>query len=92
MLMEKKGAGEVIVQSIDKDGTMDGYDIDLIRAISERVSIPVVALGGAGNLSHLKDAYLAGRATGLGAGSMFVFQGRKKGVLINYPEKSERSF
>jgi cyclase len=92
MLMEKKGAGEVIVQSIDKDGAMDGYDIDLIRTISEQVSIPVVALGGAGNLSHLKDAYLAGRATGLGAGSIFVFQGRKKGVLINYPEKSERPF
>lgn len=92
MLMEKKGAGEVIVQSIDNDGAMDGYDIDLIRTISERVSIPVVALGGAGNLSHLKDAYLAGRATGLGAGSIFVFQGRKKGVLINYPEKSERPF
>jgi cyclase len=92
MLMEKKGAGEVIVQSIDKDGAMDGYDIDLIRTISEQVSIPVVALGGAGNLSHLKDAYLAGRATGLAAGSIFVFQGRKKGVLINYPEKSERPF
>jgi cyclase len=71
---------------------MEGYDIDLIRAISERVSIPVVALGGAGNLSHLKDAYLAGGASGLGAGSMFVFHGRKKGVLINYPERSERPF
>ena len=92
MLMEEKGAGEVIVQSIDKDGAMDGYDLDLIRSVSDRVSIPVVALGGAGNLSHLKDAYLTGRATGLGAGSMFVFHGRKKGVLISYPEKSERAF
>ena len=92
MLIEEKGAGEVIVQSIDKDGSMDGYDIDLIRAISERVAIPVVALGGAGNLSHLKDAYLAGRATGLGAGSIFVFHGRRKGVLINYPEQTERPF
>jgi imidazole glycerol-phosphate synthase subunit HisF len=92
MLMEEKGAGEVIVQAIDADGGMDGYDIDLIRSVSERVSIPVVALGGAGNLSHLKDAYEAGRATGLGAGSIFVFHGRKKGVLINYPERSERPF
>ena len=90
MLMEEKGAGEVIVQSIDKDGTMDGYDIDLIRTISERVSIPVVALGGAGKLSHLKDAYRDGGASGLAAGSIFVFHGRKQGVLINYPEKSER--
>jgi cyclase len=90
MLMEAKGAGEVIVQSIDKDGTMDGYDIDLIHAISERVSIPVVGLGGAGNLSHLKDVYHAGGASGLAAGSIFVFHGRKRGVLINYPEKSER--
>jgi cyclase len=92
MLMEEKGAGEVIVQSIDRDGGMDGYDIDLIRSVSERVSIPVVALGGAGNLSHLKDAYVAGRASGLGAGSIFVFHGGRKGVLINYPEKSERPF
>src|SRR5690242_2706479 len=67
MLMEEKGAGELIVQSIDRDGAMDGYDIDLIRAISERVSIPVVALGGAGNLSHLREAYVSGHATGLGA-------------------------
>jgi cyclase len=90
MLMQEKGAGEVIVQSIDRDGAMVGYDIDLIRTISERVSIPVVALGGAGNLSHLKDAYLTGRATALGAGSLFVFHGRRKGVLINYPDKLER--
>jgi cyclase len=91
-LMEAKGAGEVIVQSIDRDGTMEGYDIDLIRAISERVSIPVVAVGGAGKISDMRDAYVAGRASGLGAGSMFVFHGRKKGVLINYPERSERLF
>jgi cyclase len=92
MLMEEKGAGEIIVQSIDRDGMMDGYDVDLIRCISERVAIPVIALGGAGNLLHLKDAYLVGRATALGAGSMFVFHGRKKGVLISYPAKAERPF
>lgn len=88
-LMEKKGAGEIIVQSIEKDGTMGGYDISLIKAISEVVSIPVVALGGAGNLDHMEQAYRQGYASGLAAGSMFVYHGPRKGVLINYPQKSE---
>lgn len=88
-LMEQKGAGEIIVQSIEQDGMMNGYDVELIKSISESVSIPVIALGGAGNLSHLKQAYSEGHANGLAAGSMFVYHGPRKGVLINYPEKSE---
>lgn len=91
-LMEEKGAGEIIIQSIEKDGSMSGYDIELIKKVSEAVTIPVVALGGAGNLQHLKEAYLKGYANGLAAGSMFVYQGSKHGVLINYPEKSEINF
>lgn len=88
-MMEEMGAGELIIQSIEKDGTMTGYDIDLIKSISEAVSIPVVALGGAGNLSDLKKAWKEGFANGLAAGSMFVYTGTKRGVLINYPEKGE---
>lgn len=89
MLMQEKGAGEIIIQSIENDGLMTGYDIELIRKISENVSIPVVALGGAGNIQHLERAYKEGFANGLAAGSMFVYQGKNKGVLINYPEKAE---
>lgn len=89
LLMEEKGAGEIIIQSFDKDGTMDGYDINIIRTISEKISIPVVALGGAGNLDDLKEGYLNGNASGLAAGSMFVFHGPRKGVLINYPTREE---
>lgn len=91
-LMEKNGAGELIIQSIDKDGTMDGYDIDLIKSVSMSVGIPVVALGGAGENEHLKEAYRSGHANGLAAGSMFVYQGKKRGVLINYPDKKELTF
>lgn len=83
-LMQEKGAGELIIQSIEKDGTMSGYDIDLIKSISEAVTIPVVALGGAANTSDLKRAFTEAYANGLAAGSMFVYQGTRKGVLINY--------
>ncbi|MBA3706420.1 MAG: imidazole glycerol phosphate synthase subunit HisF [Bacteroidetes bacterium] len=91
-LMEEKGAGEIIIQSVERDGMMNGYDINLIKNISKAVKIPVVALGGAGNLNHLKEAYTEGYANGLAAGSMFVYQGAKHGVLINYPEKKEMEF
>ena len=88
-LMEQKGVGELIVQSIDRDGMMNGYDLDLIRRISESVTIPVVALGGAGSLADMHDAYKQSYANGLAAGSMFVYHGARKGVLINYPDKNE---
>jgi cyclase len=90
-LIEAKGAGEIIIQSIDRDGTMNGYDIPLIRKLSKAVSIPVIALGGAGNLEHLKQAYREGFANGLAAGSIFVYHGARNGILINYPEKEEIS-
>jgi cyclase len=91
-LMEDKGAGELIVQSIEKDGMMEGYDIDLIRSISQAVSIPVVALGGAGRNEDLVAGYRDGFANGLAAGSLFVYHDRQRGVLINYPEKRDVSF
>ncbi len=89
-LMEEKGVGELIVQSITQDGTMSGYNIKLLQRITEQVSIPVTALGGAGNLFHLKEAYLSANVTGLAAGSLFVFHGQHKGVLINYPNHEEK--
>lgn len=87
--IEEKGAGEIIIQSIERDGTMQGYDIALIRKISKAVKIPVIALGGAGNIQHLKQAYIEAYANGLAAGSMFVYHGTRNGILINYPEREE---
>jgi cyclase len=86
--MEKQGAGEIFVNSIDRDGTMQGYDLDLIKRIAEAVSVPVVACGGAGNVQHLAEAVKAG-ASAAAAGSMFVFQGPLRGVLISYPSQEE---
>ena len=91
-LMEKNGAGELIIQSIEKDGTMEGYDIELTKYISTSVSVPVVALGGAGTEKDLIEAYRDGHANALAAGSLFVYQGKKRGVLINYPDKHELIF
>ncbi len=89
--MEKKGAGEIIIQSIDKDGTMEGYDLTLISEISNAVTIPVVALGGAGTFEDLKTAKVVGNASAMAAGSLFIFQSKKRGVLVNYPDKTEIS-
>lgn len=88
-LMEDKAAGELIIQSIDRDGTMNGYDIEILKKISDSVSIPVVALGGAGSLHDMKKVYEEGGGNSMAAGSMFVYYGIYKGVLINYPSKRE---
>lgn len=87
--MEKMGAGEIFVNSIDCDGTMQGYDIDLVRKITDAVNIPVVACGGAGNLSHVAEVIKQGHASAAAAGSIFVFQGPLRGVLISYPTPKE---
>ncbi len=88
-MMQDKGAGELIVQSIIRDGQMNGYDIELLKEVSKSVSIPVVALGGAGTLDDLLNGYRIGGASALAAGSLFVYHGLNRGVLINYPEKQE---
>lgn len=87
-LMEKQGAGEIILQSVENDGAMGGYDLDLIKRVSAVISIPLVALGGAGNELHLKEAFKEG-ASALAAGSMFVYQGKNKGVLLSYTSNSD---
>ena len=86
--MEKQGAGELFVNSIDRDGTMQGYDLELIRRVADSVGVPVVACGGAGNVQHLAEA-IRGGASAAAAGSMFVFQGPLRGVLISYPSQAE---
>lgn len=87
--LECRGAGEIIVNAVDRDGTMEGYDVPLIRSVASAVAIPVVACGGAGKLSHFAEAVRDGKASAVAAGSMFVFQGKHRAVLINYPARAE---
>ena len=89
-MMQDAGAGEIIIQSIERDGTMVGYDLELLKSISLEVTIPVVALGGAGRLEHFSTAIKEAHMNGLAAGSMFVYQGSNHGVLINYPDEKEK--
>ncbi len=91
-MAEQNGAGELIIQSIAHDGMMNGYDLELIESIARAVKIPVVALGGAGTIEDLHKAHHLGYANGMAAGSLFVFQSKNRGVLINYPEKDELRF
>ncbi len=88
-LVEDRGAGEIIINSIEQDGMMQGYDISLIKRVSEAVRIPVVALGGAGNNNDLRKAVLEGYASAAAAGSMFVYHGPRRAVLVNYPTYNE---
>jgi cyclase len=87
--MERMGVGEIIINSIDRDGTMQGYDVELVRRVADAVHVPVVACGGAGNLSHVSEVIKQGHASAAAAGSIFVFQGPLRGVLISYPTPKE---
>lgn len=84
--VEALGAGELLLTSVDREGTGQGYDLELIRRVSQAVNIPVVANGGAGSLTDFRQAVDAG-ASALSAGSMFVFYGKHRAVLITYPER-----
>lgn len=87
--MELMGAGELMVTSIDRDGTMSGYDIPLVKSVSEAVNVPVLASGGAGTLKDFGEAVKLGGASGVVAGSMFVFHGKHRAVLISFPSDQE---
>ena len=85
--IESYGIGELLINSIDLDGTGKGYDIELIKMISVVMNIPVIACGGAGCLNDFKIAVETAGASSVAAGSMFVFMGKHRAVLINYPER-----
>jgi cyclase len=87
--VEKLGAGEIILTSIDREGTWEGYDLELVRRVSSSVNIPVIAHGGAGNLSHIRSVVEDAGASAVALGSMVVFQKRGMGVLINFPNSDE---
>ena len=83
-----QGAGEILLTSIDRDGTMSGYDLEMISDLAAAVPVPLVACGGAGSMAHLAQAIAAG-ASAVAAGSLFVFAGPRRAVLINYPSAAE---
>ncbi|WP_234736776.1 AglZ/HisF2 family acetamidino modification protein [Tellurirhabdus bombi] len=85
------GVGEIVIQSIEHDGVMSGYNLALTRQIAEAVDIPVVALGGCGSFEHLRQAVTEGKASAASAGSFFVFHGPRRAVLINFPNRTELS-
>lgn len=87
--VENLGAGEILLTSIDRDGTFEGYDIELIKRVSSAVNIPVIACGGAGKIDDLTDAVCKGGAAAVATGSMVVYQGANRAVLINFPTRKE---
>jgi len=88
--LESLGAGEVVVNSIDNDGVMKGYDLALVRAIRASITLPITVLGGAGSLKDIGDLINTFGVVGAAAGSLFVFKGIYRAVLINYPSRSEK--
>jgi cyclase len=88
--VEAAGAGEVVINSIDHDGQMKGYDLGLVRAVRAAITRPLTVLGGAGTLSHVSDLVKEFGIIGAAAGSLFVFKGVYRAVLINYPARVDR--
>lgn len=87
--LEQAGAGELMLQSIDREGTMKGYDLEFISRISEMVNIPVIASGGAGSTEDFGNVVRQAGASAAAAGSLFVFHGKHRAVLISYPDQQE---
>lgn len=87
---EDFGAGEIIINSIDQDGLMHGYDIRLLERVRDIVQVPLTFLGGAGKVEHIKEIIQKFGIVGAAAGSLFVFKGRYRAVLINYPDASDK--
>jgi cyclase len=83
------GIGEILVNSIDRDGTMKGFDLKLVKMVTDSVNVPVVACGGASCLDDFKQVVEVSKATAVAAGSMFVYKGPHKAVLINYPKRTD---
>ena len=87
--LEQLGAGEILLTSIDQDGTWGGFDVEITRQVADSVEIPVVANGGAGNLAHIADVVKRGCASAVALGSMVVYQKKGMGVLINFPNNKD---
>jgi imidazole glycerol-phosphate synthase subunit HisF len=90
--IEDTGAGEIIIQSVDNDGLMKGYDVKLYETLSKEINIPIVALGGASDIHDMEKLWNSSSVNSFSAGSMFVYFGKMKGVLINYPKINRNEF
>lgn len=88
--LDKIGIGEIVINSIDNDGVMQGYDVALVEKIRKKCTMPITVLGGAGNLSDIQNLISKFKIIGAAAGSLFVFKGKYRAVLINYPDRKER--
>lgn len=86
--MEAMGVGEIILHSIDREGIMQGFDLELVQQVASAVNVPVIACGGAGSLEHFSQALESG-ASAVAAGSFFVYQGKHRAVLISYPAQDD---
>ena len=89
---QELGAGEIVINSIDRDGEMNGYDLELAKKIRETVTCPISFVGGAGTLEHMRELIDALGVVGAAAGSMFVFKGIYRAVLISYPGVDEKNY
>lgn len=85
--LEQLGAGEILLTAIDKEGTWSGFDVNLTKKVTEVVSIPVIAHGGAGNIQHIGEVVKLAHASAVALGSMVVFQQKGMGVLVNFPDQ-----
>ena len=85
-----RGAGEIVINSVDRDGMMGGYDLELAQEIRAATTLPITVLGGAGSVDHLSDLFRTCGVVGAAAGSLFVFKGALRGVLINYPTAAQK--
>ena len=88
-IIEENGAGEIVINNIDKDGTMTGFDEQLLKEIKTNSKIPVIALGGASKIQDIENAFNFSKVDAVACGSLFVFKGSLKGVLINYLSKDD---
>ena len=87
--LESEGAGEILLTSINQEGTMTGYDVDLVRRVASAVSFPVIACGGAGSIDDVIGVVCDAGAAAAAVGSMAVYQGRNRGVLIGFPTRKQ---
>lgn len=88
--LQEQGAGEIVVNSVDRDGEMNGYDLDLVAKMRAEITVPLTILGGAGSLKDIGDLIARYGLVGAAAGSVFVFKGKYRAVLINYPNRDEK--
>jgi cyclase len=87
--LESLGAGEILITSIDREGTWEGFDLGLVKSVTEAVNIPVIAHGGAGTINHIDDVVRKAGASAVALGSMVVFQKKGMGILVNFPNREQ---